>query len=283
MSQSVILHPSKLLKRLLQVSYLISHPVGHGRCIAALWGSKMNRALHSSTKYLGKHIALSLRTAERRDALIQHHQIATKVLMPGAAREIRDGAVLWRREVGDHPPLMLVLRPSKLAPMEGELELNFAYRSELYVLTFLFGPGRLFGLSSARVLFIGGLQGRFGAQMEIREASKLNLEIAPATMLLIAVRAIARSVGAEQLLAIGETDQISMSYSAPLVRFDYATYWRELGGHSVGKFYSIPIEPPSKPLSLLSRSHRSRARRRREEKQRIREQIERRVQALISA
>lgn len=60
-------------------------------------------------------------------------------------------------------------------------------------------------------------------------------------MLLLAVRAIARGVSADQLLAIGEADQISTGYAAPMMQFDYAAFGTEAGGKSHGNFYSLPI------------------------------------------
>jgi uncharacterized protein VirK/YbjX len=280
--RSVLPRGSKLLKRIKQLSYLASHPVAHGRCAAAVARSPLRGAGRFPTlKYVGDHLALSLRTNQRREALIRHHAIAADALSAAAARQVKHGAVLWRREINDRPPLLLTMQPAKLAPMEGELELSFVFRTRLYVLTFLFAPGHVFSSPGKRVLFIGGLQGRYGSRDEIREASRLNHEIAPITMLLLAIRAIARAIGADELLAISETDQISMSYAAPMVQFDYGAFWSEFGGKRRGNFYVLPIEVLPKPLRDVSPSHRSRARRRREEKQGVTDYIERTVRELL--
>jgi uncharacterized protein VirK/YbjX len=271
----------KLLRRIRQFAYLVAHPISHGRCMTAVARSQLNGP-RGSLKYLGDHLALSLRTSQRREALVRHHSIAFQALSARAATKIRGGAVIWQRPIAGGPPLSLILEPSALAPMEGELQLKFSFRSVLYVLTFLFAPGQVFNRPADRVLFIGGLQGRFGSRQEIREASKLNHEIAPATMLMLAVRAIAREFGADELLAIGESDQVSMSYSAPMVRFDYGAFWTEIGGTRTGHFYSLPIEAAQKPLSAVPLTHRSRARRKREEKQRISESIAMQVRKLLA-
>jgi uncharacterized protein VirK/YbjX len=272
----------KLPKRIRQLTYLVLHPISHGRCMAAIARSGVNSSSLTSLKYLGDHLALSLNTSDRREALLQHHSMLADAVSREAADEIRRGALLWKRDVGGEAPLRLVLEPSRLAPMEGELQLRFSFKSDLQVLTFIVAPGDVFNLPHARVVFIGGLQGQVGRREEIREASKLNCEIAPAAMLLLAVQAIAKEIGAGALLAIGETDQISTGYSAPMVRFDYREFWTGLGGSRRGAFYSVPLETPSRPLSEV-RLHRSRTRRKRAEKKRIQVSIETRVKELLEA
>jgi hypothetical protein len=264
------------------LTYLVAHPISHRRCMAAIARSRLN-SRRGSLKYLGDHLALSLGTAQRREALVRHHSIASEAFSPPAAARIRRGAVIWRREIDGEPPLSLILEPSALAPMEGELQLKFCFRSVLYVLTFLFAPGEVFNRPSGRVLFIGGLQGRFGSRQEIREASKRNHEIAPATMLMLGVRTIAREFGVDEILAIGETDQVSMGYSAPMVRFDYGAFWAEIGGSRTELFYTLPVDTPQKPLSAIPLTHRSRTRRKREEKQRIATSIAEQVRKLLAA
>jgi len=272
----------KLLKRTRQLTYLVLHPISHGRCMAAIARSGVNSSPLTSLKYLGDHLALSLNTSHRREALSQHHSILAGAVSREVADEIRRGALLWKRDVGREAALRLVLEPSKLAPMEGELQLTFSFKADLHVLTFIVAPGNVFDLPHAKVVFIGGLQGRVGRREEIREASKLNFEIAPAAMLLLAVQAIAKEIGAGALLAIGEADQISIGYSSLMMRFDYRAFWTGLGGSRRGAFYSIPLVTPKRPLSEV-RLHRSRTRRKREAKKQIRLSIETRLKELFEA
>lgn len=281
MGQKVLRRRGKLLKRMRQLSYLVRHPISHARCMRTVARSRLSADRMTPFRYLGDHLALSLATDIRRKALEGHHSIASDAFSPQAAIRIRDGAAIWRRHVDDGPPLRILLQPSKLAPMEGELQLSFSFRSELYVLTFLIAPGSVFGSKNPKVLFIGGLQGRMGCVKEIREAARLNHEIAPAAMLMLAVQAVAREIGAAELIAIGEDDQVSMSYSAPMVSFDYRAFWTDVGGSRRGRFYSLPLEPNHRPLSEIKLSHRSRTRRKREEKQRIRSNLEARMRQLL--
>lgn len=280
MSRSRVRLPGKLQKRLRQIAYLVMHVPEHARCALAVKRSPLKGSRRGSSKYLGDCFALSLSTAQRRDALIRHHSIMSEAFPPGATAEINQGVIVWQREVPGESPLLLVLEPATLAPMEGELQFRFSFRSQLHVLTFLFAPGQLFDSKHRRVLFIGGVQGRLGCQEEIRAASKLNGEIAPVAVLLLAAQALAQEMDAE-LLAVGEADQISMSYSPSMVRFDYGAFWAEMGGLRAAHFYSLPLHTPQRPLSSIGLPHRSRAKRKREEKSRIRNDIGAGVRKLL--
>ena len=210
-----------------------------------------------------------------------HHTIIGEALSRRAASDIGDGLILWKRDVPGEQPLMLVLEPSRLAPMEGELQLTFRHLSDLHVLTFSFAPGHVFNCARNNVLFIGGIQGLRGCRDEIRAASKRNGEIAPVAMLLLGVQAIAKAIGL-RMVAVGESDQISTSYSASMIRFNYDAFWAQVGGSHVEHFYFVPLDPPQRDLSTIQLTHRSRTRRKRREKKAIRESIEASVKQLLT-
>ncbi|HJP67962.1 MAG TPA: DUF535 family protein [Sphingomicrobium sp.] len=266
-----LLAPDKLCRRALQLGYLLRHPLSHRDCSSAVRHSRTSSDRVAPLKYIGNYLALSLNTAQRRTALIGHHELLAKVLTFAGAEDLRLGVEVWKRDVAAHePPLRIVLEPARFAPMEGELQLRFIFRSDLYVLTFLIAPGRTFGREAPTVLFIGGLQGLIGARQEIRDASRLNREIAPKVMLLIAVQVIAEVAGASEILAVSENDQVSMAYAPSLLMFDYHAFWSEVGAVGVGSCYAVPLKTPQKPLAAIPLTHRRRTRRKREEKDRIR-------------
>ena len=282
MGRTQLLSSGKLLKRVKQVFYLGRHPLSHYRCATAIRDSRLTRDPLTSLKYLGDHLALSLRTPQRRQALMGHYAALRRLLHPAVGGELPNGIWLWRRELGDgQPPLSIILEPSKLAPMEGELQLRFTLKSDLYVLTFLLAPGDVFGLDCVNVLFIGGVQGLIGARGEMREASRLNGEISPAAMLILAVQAIGKVMRVDDLIAIGEDDHISTGYSPAKIMFDYRRFWTEAGGERFGAHYRIPMETPHKPIAEIALTHRSRTKRKREAKRCIREEIEERLQQII--
>lgn len=282
MNRSRASQPGKWLKRARQAAYVVLHAPDHVRCALAVKRSSLKGRQRASSKYLGDCFALSLTTAQRRHALVQHHWASSQTFPRAVASEISKGVTLWQRDIPNEAPLVLALEPAAIAPMEGELQFKFSYRSYLHVLTFLFAPGHLFGSDCRTVIFIGGVQGRVGCREEIRAAAKLNREIAPAAVLLLAAQALAEELETE-LLAVGEADQISMSYSPSMVRFDYEAFWTEMGGSRGARFYRLPLHSPQRPLSSIGLSHRARTRRKREEKFRIRAEIAASFRKLVTA
>jgi uncharacterized protein VirK/YbjX len=278
-----LLDSRKLLKRLRQAAYLAMHPVSHGRFVAGIRRSGVFVDGITPLKYVGDHLALSLTPSERRQALAAHYAALPRLLKPCCAAELTQGVQVWRKTVGeDLPDLTIALEQSRLAPMEGELQLRFSFRSDLCALTFLIAPGSLFGSAAKKVLFIGGIQGRMGARAEVREASRLNDEISPAAMLILTVQAIAEKFGVGEIVGVGEEEHISLSYVRTRIAFDYQRFWLKAGGVRIGRHYRLPLHSTPKPLSSVPLSHRSRARRRREAKALVRQSIERRLDELLA-
>lgn len=283
MGRPKLLGAGTLVKRLSQLAYLGSHPISHHRCATAIRHSRLASDPLIGMKYLGDHLALSLRTWQRRLALMGHYHRLPALLPPNSGADPRTGILIWQKDTDrDCPPLSIVLETSRLAPMEGELQLRFSFRSDLYVLTFLLAPGEVFGMDCPTVLFIGGVQGRIGSREEMREASRLNAEISPAAMLILAIQALAKMMRVEKLIAIGEDDHISMGYSRSKIKLDYGQFWVDAGGVRHGQHYVLPLDSPHKPLSEIALSHRSRTRRKREAKRLVREVIENRLEQLIT-
>jgi len=272
----------KLLKRVRQAAYVGAHPLPHRACANVIRSSRLPFDFKTSLKYVGDHLALSLSTSQRRDVLVAHYSTFPSFLRPPCLAELGQGITIWEKFIDDDLPyLRITLERSKLAPMEGELQLLFSFRTDLYVLTFSVGPGEVFGAESGTVLFIGGVQGRFASREEVREAARLNSELSPRSLLVLAVQALARAIDVDEIIAVGEDEQVSRAYAQSLISFDYAQFWKKLGGVRVGRHYRLPMESPQKPLALVSASHRSRARRRREIKNAIQESLDIRFRQLI--
>jgi uncharacterized protein VirK/YbjX len=270
-----------------QLSFLCGHPQQHWQCQKIVEEASERgltaSGLRADFKYLGDYLWLSLPTAQRREALAGHYQ--TLNALAGTVTPYlssRTGTILWQGDIPDSDESSLVIfEPAKLAPMEGELQLRFSFRSrDLFTITFLLAPGHLFGSSAQTVLFIGGIQGGVDCRREIREASKINGEISPAKMLIIAIEAIAATFDIAEILAVSEDEQISHGYASDKMRLDYHAFWTEAGGSRCGIFYHLAPRKPDKPLAEIPISHRSRTKRKREKRAQIRESIEMRLRAL---
>ena len=273
----------KLFKRARQVVYLIAHPIDHWRSAQRLRASGSSEARAAQYKYLGGYLALPMAVVDRRWALVSHYEMFDRLASENMKSGLGDSVLLWQRHVADDkPPLRIMLEAARLAPMEGELQLRFAFRSDLFVLTFLLSSGRPFNIDASTVLFVGGAQGGYHCREETREASKLNGEISPAAMLVIAVQVLAKMMRIERLIAVNEDHQVSTSYASELIKLDYRRFWADAGGIRHDRYYQLPQESTSKPLEEVPQTHRKRTRRKREAKAAIRAQIEQRLAQLMA-
>lgn len=274
----------KLPKRLRQLAYLGANYRAHRHCKSIVRSSRLAPDPLTPLKYLGDHLSLSLNASARRDALVSHYTFFPRILDKAFRAQLQGGILLWEKPgSGSTPPLRIFLEPASHAPMEGELQLRFAFRTDLLVLTFQLAPGHIFNARSNLVLFIGGVQGRMDSREELREASKLNAEMSPATMLILTVQALAKASGISEIIAVGQSDHISMKYARPYIRFDYERFWTEMSGSKSGAYYWVPTDTPQKALSEVPLTHRRRAKRRREAKRLVREALSLRFSRLISA
>ena len=265
-----------------QFAYLASHPASHGECAAVVRESGVAVNALAPLKYLGGYLAASLDTPQRREVLEAHYDRVKRVLPPNVREHLGEGVLVWRKELeGDDPPLSIFLETARFAPMEGELELRFSFRSDLFVLTFVLAPGHLFGSDRQTVLVIGGLQGKFFGREEMREASKLNCEISPAIMLVIAIQVLAEVIQVGELIAVGEADHNAMRHAPDKVKLDYCRFWTDVGGIRRDRHYRLPFELEFKPLSATSASHRRRTKRKREAKSLVRRTIDQRLRELL--
>ena len=271
----------RLLRRIRQTAYLSSHPIRHRACANIIRSSQLYLDRKTSFKYVGDHLALGLNPSQRREILATHYSVFPNFLQPAWVAELRGGVPIWRKRVGDGlPDLRITMEISKHAPMEGELQLKFSFIKDLCVLTFTIAPGKIFGIPGSMVLFIGGVQGGIGIREEVRQAARLNDEISPALILILAVQALAEAINVAEIIAVGENEQISRRYAQ--MSFDYEQFWTKVGGTRRGNHYRLPMHSPQKPLSFVTANHRSRARRRRETKAAIRQMLDKRFRELLT-
>ena len=274
MARPRLLDRRKSLKRLSQLIYVSSHLPSHYRCAASIRRSRLAHDALTSLKYLGDHLALSLTKAQRRQALTGHYALLEQLVDRAVGRELSEGILVWQKDVGGgEPPMSIVLERSTLAPMEGELQLRFSFRTDLYVLTFVLVPGTMFGADCERALFVGGVQGRFGAREELRAVSRLNGEISPAAMLILTVQALAAIWDIDAIIGIADDEHVARSYSPSKLKFDYHRFWTDAGAVRAGLYYRVPIQTSHKPLSEISLSHRRRTKHKREAKRVVKASI----------
>src|SRR5437762_7099638 len=89
----------RVRKRVRQVAYLVMHAPSHARCALALRRASLTSSWLASSKYLGDCFALSLTTAQRRDAMVRHHSIMSETFTREALAKVARGVTIWQREV----------------------------------------------------------------------------------------------------------------------------------------------------------------------------------------
>lgn len=270
----------KLRRRIEQLLYLASHPIDHWRITQRLRTVQSGADRYTRFKYLGNYLALGMRIKDRGRALNSHYKLLDKVWTGATQAQLRDGIVVWERQVSnDQPPLRIILETAR-ASREGELRLRFTFRSELFKITFLLSDGEPFQTDAKTVLFVGGAQGGSNCREETREASKHNGEIAPSVMLLMAVQELAKLIEAEAVIAVRTRDQLSSKYASTQMQLDYDSFWISAGAILQSNYFRLPLENLSKSLSDLTHPHRRRTQRKGKMKAIVRAEIRLRLARL---
>ena len=234
-------------------------------------------------KYLGQHLANSFGTAARLRIMSHHYRILAARL-PGMGRLgfPRNEIVLWSHRVElDTFTIGLCMPGSQY--LEGDLSVVFSVNGvRLHKLSFTCIPGKEAGLEGGTALLVGGSQGFPGTSALIRQASKTLGEICPAVMLVLALQALAKRLGADAILGISADEQTSLRANPGQAKSRYDSLWEMSGGERQGRFYRLPGGVAWKNTSHLSNGHRPRARRKRELKERILAQIRENAERLFS-
>lgn len=237
-------------------------------------------------KYLGDYLANSFNTATRLRMMLHHYRTLAARLPE--LRELRfpdHQLVLWSHDVEtDHLSILLCMPANHSYHLEGDLCLEFTVNGVcLHRLSFTCIPGEEAGLERGTALLVGGSQGVRGTASLIRRASKTIGEISPATMLVLAVQALATRLDAHTILGVTAAEQIALRANPEQAKSMYDAFWEMIGGERHGRFYRLPTSVVRKDLSHLSNPHRARARRKRELKKRFLAQIRENAERLLLA
>jgi uncharacterized protein len=236
-------------------------------------------------KYLGWYLAKSFGTAARLRILSHHYQtLAARLPDLGKLGFPRNEIVLWSHGVELDTFTIGLCMPAYLDYLEGDLSLVLSVNGiRLHRLSFTCIPGKEAGLEVGTALLVGGSQGFPGTSALIRQASKTIGEICPAAMLILALQALAKRLGADAILGITADEQTCLRANPEQAKSRYDSFWEISGGERQGRFYRLPGGVAWTDTSHLSNGHRARARRKRELKERILAQIRENAERLFSA
>jgi uncharacterized protein VirK/YbjX len=275
-------HSGKLRQRAIQLSYLACYWRAHSLYVEKLKKFQISDIIpHGSLlnyKYIGNYLAFSQGRRWRRDVIISNYQIIYNLMQRrGNSEFFTKSTVLWQLAPTEMlvDTLCITLQPSTVAPLEGEFELQFTVGEKLLAtLTFVFASGKLVDTDHDAVCIVGSLQGGHDCRTEIRQASKVNGEISPFTMLILSVKALSQAMQIENVFGVSSHDQVALRGENRTTGLDYDAMWSREGGsaHPNG-FHLLEPQAMAKPLCLIPQSHRKRAQRKRDRKMQISREI----------
>ena len=135
----------------------------------------------------------------------------------------------------------------------------------------------LLDLEPEPVLFIGGFQGRGGCTERIRRTAKLNGEISPASMLLLALQSLGAALDINAIAGVSATQQACIDHDANIDQYlsVYDGYWASAGGTIInGRYFTLAVTPHDKPILEIPKYNRTRTKKKRRLKQAIRAEIQ---------
>ena len=227
---------------------------------------------YSLKYYLGDYLARSFTKEARREIFKFHHQYLLKRIVDSFYEQILESeSVLWH-EIIDGNEFAISLSFSPAHNVEGDLTLIFKQNNcSLYKISFTIIPGHSIDHLADQVLLIGRIQGAKQQAHVIRNATKTCHDIAPPYLLIAAAESIASALAIDAIGSVSDKEQPGkFGPVAQECLFNYDAFWETLGARKTGTgFYVISVPFPQKPLAQMESSHRRRARRKRQRKNKI--------------
>jgi len=268
---------NNLSKLLLLILNIRSHwALSHAMTMAGLPKEaefyKSMRFRYLRAYYLGGRFSIAARLA-----VATHHYIAVAknfkqdFLVMSRGR----GYKLWNKE-SEGEVFDIHLRFPYVYNYDGDLCLALGAQGEdAYIITLSIAPGHIVDSAERRVLLISGIQGIAGKIDAIRKVTEVCNNVSPVHLLIMAAEALAETVGASAIVGIGNRQMPSGQRSEDdRQAFDYDAFWMPMvGKDEPDETYHMTLPFMDKPIELIPAKHRSRARKRRELRNQIREEI----------
>jgi uncharacterized protein VirK/YbjX len=243
----------------------------------AYFGDILKVSPRLKRQYMSSYLARSLPIRSRLAAVIHHHQFMKTNLKSASFCELLGaGLPLWRREF-EGQEFSMILTNNGLHLYEGDLVLVM-YRADvvLFQLSFSIVSGNLVGVSEHDALLIGSGQGAAPHMGEHAFAVKASGGVAPAHLIVAAVRGISHALGLKAMVGVANSDQISKTHPRGAdFTFDYDQFWPMFGGKQNNwGFFEVPLAPAESPSTEKSSAHRRRSRKKAVFKAEVAAQVE---------
>ncbi|UTH75204.1 VirK/YbjX family protein [Chromobacterium sp. IIBBL 290-4] len=208
----------------------------------------------------------SLGPAGKLAALQNHYALQERTFNAQALKVLLSNAQLELAQVSgkNEESLLAQLTLNHSFDKEGELSLQVCNADRVPLATLTFTLTRREDLS---VLVVGGLQGPrkpHGAET-VQKATKAAHGLFPKRLAIEALTALARKIGVDEILAVGNREHIYSSWRYRRDFFaDYDSFWQTLEGEPVenGRFYRLPLTIPRKAMEDIASKKRAEYQRR---------------------
>jgi uncharacterized protein VirK/YbjX len=211
--------------------------------------------------HLSKHLTLR----QRIESAITHHEYESNSYRASYEHKIyrADGIRLWDRKIGNHY-FCVTLTGSESNRNEGELNVVLSCDGKnLWRISFSYVCGQIFLLTPDVFLLVTRNQAETSDKRTFYKCFGQNQ---PQMFCLSAVCGVALANGWPHILAISHENQIAYDESRdPGFNNSYTSLWKQFGARKLDDHvYEMAAPLKVRPLSAISRSHRARARKRRE-------------------
>lgn len=268
--------------RMLSVAW---HAGQHKEVVQAISGAHTRDLLKTYSRAVYRYTLPYLSTrfdrTERQQMLISHYDfVNTSLRALFFQRVLGDNMTLWQREIEGSVLSIGVAGPC--LHREGDLTLVFKMDGcRLYRIAFSLIKAPLLKVqadagASGHVIYVGQVQGYPECFTQIRQATRLCRDVAPADMLMAAMAGLGSALGITLVAGVGVED--SLSYKS-LVELNtskgYSDFWEKFQGMTPeGGHYMLPLPLAEKPLAQVKANHRGRTLAKRELKKGISDEAE---------
>ena len=226
-------------------------------------------------KYLSKfYISNGLSTKSRAAAITHHYGFLRNNFCDALLADTLHRRALILEDITDSAATRIYMTLSSQIFKEGELSLYLQVDDvDIYVLSFSFVSGEIVGSTEDTVILIGRIQGMRDCFPQIRAATKALHDISPPALLVSALQGIAEALDITCMAGISAADHVAKSSDkCPELIDNYDAFFVALGANkNQSNFFVGDFLAPEKPITLVKRSHRSRALKKRAFKRKISE------------
>lgn len=228
-------------------------------------------------KYIEENdLAQSFTMRERATCHLHHYRFLQSRFSSGLLSRLLQDQVSVFEACEDGHRFVIAMAVAIQGFYEGELRLVFQVDGdEVFGLSFTFIPGSLVGSKSRDVVLISRLQGVKGRHELIYLAEKALLGIKPAALLVSALEGVCAACGVSELAGVTAANQ---PYFHPeiehIFKLAYDDFFTDIEATIVRPgFFHSPIPLHRKPMELINKSKRARARKRRAFKSQIADEV----------